>query len=211
MLKTSPTGPVATLSLLLALGSVACRLTVPGAGGDAGQDAGPGVDAAVVRDSGADAAEPWDSHVDAGPDAGLDAGPDAGPDAGFSCTPSGPLDCSPGSGTGTGNQCWDGTSCYLSNVQNAITGTINAYPQWFDYNNPNGCPFILDVPAFMDEVVSRLTNMGRCAIRDPNAPNEEVTVKHDNDFSENFDIVASTGCARYGGGIYTSTCAPAWW
>jgi len=202
---------VAALSLLLTLGAGACRLTIPNNGADASPDSGPGVDAAVLQDGGVDAAYVWDAQVDAALDARPDAGPDAEPDAGFTCTPTGPLDCSPGSGTGTGNQCWDGTTCYRNNVQTAITGTINDFPAWFDYNNPNNCPFILNIPAFMDEVVSRLTGMGRCAIRDPNAPNEEVTVKHDNAFSENFDIVASTGCARYGAGIYTSTCAPAWW
>lgn len=53
--------------------------------------------------------------------------------------------------------------------------------------------------------------LGRAGTGEPNAPNEEVTVKHDNAYAENFDIVAASGCARYGDLIYTSTCTPAWW
>ena len=49
------------------------------------------------------------------------------------------------------------------------------------------------------------------AIRDPNAPNEDVAIKHDTAFSENFDIVASTGCARTWPSVFTSTCAPNGW
>jgi len=88
---------------------------------------------------------------------------------------------------------------------------IATYPAWFDYANPTMCPFILDVDGYMNAVVADLVGQGLCAIRDPNAPGEEVTVKTDNAFSENFDIVASSGCARYGPLIYTGYCAPAWW
>lgn len=135
----------------------------------------------------------------------------AGGSAGVVCPSPDPLDCSPGSGTGEAGQCFDGPSCYLGAVKSAVVGVINAQPTWFDYNNPNNCPFILQLDPFLDSVVADLEAQGLCAIRDPNAPGEEVTVKHDNAFSENFDIVASTGCARYGDGIYTGYCAPAWW
>lgn len=126
------------------------------------------------------------------------------------CPPRGATrDCSRGTGTGEGDQCRDGPSCYVALVQRAVQDTINGNPSWFD--SSGGCPRILDVPRFMDAVVASLVAQGVCAIRDPNAPNEEVTVKVDNAFSENFDIVASTGCARYGTAIYTGYCAPAWW
>ncbi len=117
-------------------------------------------------------------------------------------------ECSPGSGTGEG--CFDATSCFLSKVQAAVNGCINDHPEWFDRSG--SCAVIIcDINLFMNDVVARIVGQGLCAIRDPNAPNEEVTVKHDNAFSENFDIVASTGCARTGAAIFTSTCAPAWW
>lgn len=63
----------------------------------------------------------------------------------------------------------------------------------------------------MNAVVDRAVAGGLCCIRDPNAPGEEVTVKYSNGFTENFDLVASTGCARYGSAICTGYCAPAWW
>lgn len=153
-----------------------------------------------------------DAHVDAAdaaPEtAAVDAGVDAGPHV---CKANTPQDCSPGSGTGNADQCFDGPSCYVTNVQKAVQAVIAAHPAWFDYNNQWSCPSILQVDLYMDAVVAHLVGQGVCAIRDPNAPGEEVTVKHDNAFSENFDIVASTGCARYGSAIYTGWCAPAWW
>ncbi|MFO0553936.1 MAG: hypothetical protein U0271_36480 [Polyangiaceae bacterium] len=127
------------------------------------------------------------------------------------CPSTDPLECSPGPGTGEGDQCADAPSCYLAAVKSAVNGVLNDYPSWFDYNNPNNCPYILELDLFLDSVVARLESQELCAIRDPNAPGEEITVKHDNAYSENFDIVASTGCARYGDGIYTGYCAPAWW
>ena len=127
------------------------------------------------------------------------------------CPPVGPLDCSPGPGTAEADRCAKGTSCFLANVKTAVVAVVNAQPSWFDYNNPDNCPFILQMDAFMNAVVADLVVQGTCAIRDPNAPDEEVTVKHDNAFAENFDIVAASGCARYGDLIYTSTCSPAWW
>jgi len=152
--------------------------------------------------------------VDLAPPADLTPPPDLAPrppDMFLSCPSARPLDCSPGSGTGTGAQCFDAPSCYLPKVQNAVRKTINDNPTWFDTNNSYGCAVILDVDSYMSSVVANLVADGLCAIRDPNAPGEEVTVKHDNAWSENFDIVASTGCARYGGLIYTSMCSPAWW
>lgn len=185
---------------------------IDGAGGastgDAGGDTGGDVEPDVAPDQ-----EALDGGADVEPDASPDAPADApaeAPDP-LACPPVGPLDCSPGSGTGEADQCKKTVSCYLTYVKKAVVGVINAHPEWFDYNNPNSCPFILDNSAYMDAVVAGIVAQDLCAIRDPNAPGEEVTVKHDNDFSENFDIVASNGCARYGDLIYTSYCAPAWW
>jgi hypothetical protein len=48
-----------------------------------------------------------------------------------------------------------------------------------------------------------------CAIRDPNA-GDEIVVKYNNDYAENFDILSAMGYARWGAGIFTATCAPAW-
>jgi hypothetical protein len=186
--------------------------------GDAQSDAtaGPGVGGAVGGGSTDGGSAPSTPSSGGGPATSSGPGGAGGGGAGgeggaIVCPPVGPLDCSPGTGTGEADQCFDGVSCFLDNVQAAVTGVISAQPSWFDYNNPDNCPFILQIDSFMDAVAADLVAQGLCAIRDPNAPGEEVTVKHDNAYSENFDIVAANGCARYGDLIYTSYCAPAWW
>ncbi len=122
---------------------------------------------------------------------------------------SAPMDCSPGTGTGEGDQCKDAPSCFVTKVQKAVVDTVASHPEWFDTSGT--CPLIKNVDGFLDNVVTLLAAQGLCVKRDPNAPNEEITLKKDNAFTENFDIVASTGCARSGPAIYTGYCAPAWW
>jgi hypothetical protein len=128
------------------------------------------------------------------------------------CNFTGPQDCSPGTGSGVDVDCPDTPSCHLQEVQNAVQGVISDHPDWFFFDDTIPCHVITcPVGDFMDAVVAGIAAQGLCVIRDPNAPDEEVTVKYDNAFSENFDIVASTGCARYGAAIYTGCNDPAWW
>ncbi|MBX7077956.1 MAG: hypothetical protein K1X88_02140 [Nannocystaceae bacterium] len=127
--------------------------------------------------------------------------------AAVECPAPGGEDCSPGPGTGEGDQCTAPGSCFLDIVQGAVNGVIGGHPEWFDQSS--GQPYVLDVEAYMNQVVADVAAVGLCAIRDPNA-GDEMVVKHDNDFAENFDILTADGFARYGEGIYTSTCAPAW-
>jgi len=188
-----------------------------GSGRDSGAtgDGGGTMDSAVPRDAGTgpDATMPVDANVRldamAEPDGGSTMDTGGGPDGGptLVCFPAA-VDCTPSSVT-MEDGCFDGTSCYLRMVQNGVRNVIRDRPELFMMGA--SCSIILDVDQFMDAVVAQVVGMGVCAIRDPNAPGEEVTVKTGNDFTENFDIVASTGCARYGDPIYTSTCTPAWW
>lgn len=199
-------GPGLALSVTL----VACgeRGAIDGAIDDAAGDA--------ILDAPRDATEDARTLFETEGDAASDAGDAAvAPDAPVDATPhvcptaGAPMDCSKGTGTGEGDQCKDAPSCYVARVQKAVNDTVAAHPTWFDTSG--GCPKILAVDAFLDEVVARLSAEGYCAIRDPNAPGEEISMKKDNAFTENFDIVASTGCARSGTAIYTGYCAPAWW
>jgi hypothetical protein len=105
----------------------------------------------------------------------------------------------------------DTPSCFLSSVQSTINGIIAAQPTWFAWDEVHGCWTILELDLFLDAVVADLGTQGLCALRDPNAPGEEITVKRNNDLAESFDIVASNGCARTGVGSYTGLCSPAWW
>ena len=200
----SPRAIALPCALLLALAACSAdEAGAPdGAAGDAARDALMLGDVIAVPDSAA--------ASDAGA-ADAPSAADATDASAHVCNAPTPLDCSQGSGTGMGDQCHDGASCFVQKVQKAVNDTVAAHPAWFDFNNQWSCPNILQVDAFMNAVVASLVSQGVCAIRDPNAPGEEVTVKHDNAFSENFDIVASNGCARSGAAIYTGWCAPAWW
>jgi hypothetical protein len=118
-----------------------------------------------------------------------------------------PLDCSPGPGSGENDTCTDDPSCFLSLVQGSVTGVIAERPELFDQSD--GLVLVLDHEAYMNAVVERVAASGECSIRDPNA-GDEMVVKHDNAFAENFDILTADGYARWGDGIYTSKCIPAW-
>lgn len=196
--------------LALSVTLVACgeRGAIDGTVDDAARDAV--VDAVV--DAAPDARTLFETEGDVAPDAPADTSAtadaaDASPHVCPAATT--PMDCSKGTGTGEGDQCKDAPSCYVTRVQKAVNDTVAAHPDWFDTSG--GCPKILALDAFLDDVVARLAAQGFCVVRDPNAPGEEISMKKDNAFTENFDIVASTGCARSGTAIYTGYCAPAWW
>lgn len=193
------------VGLCLAIGG--CSEVTPRRAADARVDA-PGLDASA-RDASRD-----DATIDASdvPDvsAASDApvSPDAvSLDAGPICPPPGGIDCSPGTGTGEGDQCYAATSCFLSEVQRAVNDVVRDHPEWFDASA--GPTHVLQVEMYMDAVVALLNARDLCAIRDPNA-GDEVVVKLNNAYSENFDILTASEDVRSGAGIFTSQCAPAW-
>lgn len=162
------------------------------------------MDATVTMDASADSAADAaaiDAHEASTP---VDTGVII--DTGLSCG-SGPPDCEPGPGTGNADQCFDAPSCFLRTVQNAIRTVIANNPTCFDQSM--GSPRVLDEPCYMNGVVMELQRQGLCARIDPNA-GDEIVVKHDNTLSENFDILTADNLVRSGGGIFTATCAPAW-
>lgn len=147
------------------------------------------------------------STSSAGSDTSGAIGTTSGADDGAAaCPPVDPMDCSPG--PGNGKTCdLDGVSCFLPTVQAAVQGVVNGRPEWFDMSM--GTPFVLEPELYMDQVVADVSATGLCAIRDPNA-GDEMAVKHDNAYAESFDILSAEGNARWGEGIYTATCTPAW-
>lgn len=205
--RPAPDRALVACVLAIVVPAGACSATL---GGDR-PDAGRRADASSI-DAGApprDAALADARALDAGsepPDAPpmLDSGPPE-IDAGTICPPPGPVDCSPGDGDGL--DCISTESCFLRTVQNAVNQVQRDHPEWFDLSD--GIPRVLDVEAYMNAVVAVVASTGLCAIRDPNA-GDEIVVKHDNAAAENFDILTAAGYARSGGGIYTSTCIPAW-
>ena len=123
------------------------------------------------------------------------------------CPPVGEIDCTPGPGSGEADTCFDAPSCFLKTVQAAIKAVLAAHPEWFMHDDKGD--YVLEVELYMDAVVAVVAETPLCAIRDPNA-GDEIAVKHDNEYSENFDILTADGYVRYGDGIFTGTCAPAW-
>jgi len=201
-----------TRELLLLLAVATCACSAEGTIGERGDESDARYDVArediaydtneVAIDTGTtdSIVEEAETIVDA-----FDAGPHVCPAL------SAPRDCSKGTGTGTGDECKDGPSCFLTIVQKAVNDQVSGHPDWFDFVGPGGCPVIKNVNTFLDAVVAAIDARSLCVERDPNAPDEEITVKKNNAFSENFDIVSSAGCARSGAPIYTGFCAPAWW
>ncbi len=167
---------------------------------DASDEAAPAEDAfaddATVEDAFADDAPPAEDVEE--------------PDALAMCPPPGGLDCTtPGPGTGEGDECFFGVTCYMDEVQAAVRRVIADHPEYFDTST--GCEVVIvDAAVYQQAVVDVLNSRGDvCGYADTNSV-EEVVVRTNTTYSENFDILASTGCARYGPAIYTSTCAPAW-
>jgi hypothetical protein len=190
-------------------GNSTTHASTGGAAPDAGDDA-----PSPPADAGDDAPSPPADASDDAPPPPADASDDAPSVPPHPCPPPDPQDCSPGPGTGDADQCFDGPSCYLPTIQAGVHAMIDNHPEWFTPDPAHSdCPKIndADLDSFLDGVVAYIEAQGLCAIRDPNAYGEELTIKHDNGYAESFDIVASWGCARYGGGIYTGYCAPAWW
>lgn len=126
----------------------------------------------------------------------------------LACPPELPLDCSPGRGSGEPDTCAKGTSCFVETIKQSVQDVIAANPAWFT-DEGGGSYLVLDLEAYMNAVVAAVGQQDVCAIRDPNA-GDEIAVKHDNGYAESFDILTADNHARYGDGIYTATCAPAW-
>jgi hypothetical protein len=163
-------------------------------------DGGADTDSALADGSLADSATVDARREDAAPDARVVI------DAGNRCG-EGPRECSMGPGTGEGDMCTREVSCFLRVVQDSVRAVIAANPTWFDMSA--GTQLVTNVEGYMNGVVAEVNRRGLCAIRDPNA-GDEMVVKHDNAFAENFDILSADNLARSGDPIYTSTCAPAW-
>jgi hypothetical protein len=65
---------------------------------------------------------------------------------------------------------------------------------------------VRDRKKYYDLVKYNLERMGYCAAHDE----EEIGVKNDNRFNEQFQIMSSYGYSRWGPGAYRATCWPPW-
>jgi hypothetical protein len=98
-------------------------------------------------------------------------------------------------------------------VESAIDAVIELQPQIFDLTDEAGAPRsrqfrVLDEAAYFQGVLQNLRAAGFCA--DRHRDNLEVIqVKSNNETSEDYDILLSTGHIRRGRGSYRETCNPA--
>jgi hypothetical protein len=98
-------------------------------------------------------------------------------------------------GTGLGRDCPRESPEFMDAMNGAIDKTLDEHPEFFAGG--------INVGAYMDEVVENLRRAGFCALND----GEEIAVKKNNDFSEQYDIISSGGHVLR---AYMATCRPAW-
>jgi hypothetical protein len=99
-------------------------------------------------------------------------------------------------------------SLHVAAVDAAITAVAQAEPDVFDLKEQSGPGQyrVLRLEAYMAGVVRELQRAGFCA----EAPDlQSVQVKRDNEVSERYAIVTSSGFVRRGEGSYRESCRPA--
>jgi hypothetical protein len=125
----------------------------------------------------------------------------------------GSLSCPLGAGTNAFS-CDRKNSRLLARVESAMNLLVQQRPQLFDLQDEAGPATraykVLDETAYFNGLVANLVAQGLCAERDVDDPYQQtILVKDGNEFSEEFDVILSTGHMRRGIGAYRTTCAPA--
>jgi hypothetical protein len=122
--------------------------------------------------------------------------------------PTGVKDCPLGYGS-SNYTCQGDTPGLLPQLGLAIDSLVHDQPQLFDTTNPTGTGgfLIYNVDAFYTGVIANLQAQGFCASLDANK--EVFSLKENNSYSENYDIVSSQNRIRRGDKTYLSTCTPA--
>lgn len=99
-------------------------------------------------------------------------------------------------------------SKYILDVDRAIDKVAQQHPEVFDFNvvQPGTSWFkIVNPDSYYVRMVEAMQSFGYCSRYD----GEELAVKTENGFNEQFDIFAGDGFVRRGEGSYRSTCYPA--
>jgi hypothetical protein len=97
---------------------------------------------------------------------------------------------------------------FLDEVQTAITRTEEKHPNLFDFNDRKcpDCPFVKNIDKYIDYVLAELAAQGLCTYWD----GDEIAVKRNNNRSEQYDPILSSGHVRWGDGSYRGDCQPSW-
>ena len=114
-------------------------------------------------------------------------------------------------------QCVDkkGPSQLVSYVIRAMDELVKERPQLFDLNDEgaplgNGNYRVLDGEGYVNGIVAKLQGYGLCAQRDPgDYTYEQLNVKSENGFSEDFDVLTSAGYMWHNSNCFRRACTPA--
>jgi hypothetical protein len=124
-------------------------------------------------------------------------------------TPAQVYGCGLPRGKGLGTSCPRLNPSFDAEVEAAIEKVIEEHPTYFDFRRARGGPSsfrVRDRVGYNFEVVENLRRMGFCAYDD----RQEIAVKNDNSFSDQYQIVSSDSFVIRGRPSYRATCFPAW-
>ena len=95
---------------------------------------------------------------------------------------------------------------YQDIVTEAIARLVADHPGLFDLDDQQGPGgyYVKDNGAYYEGVVSRIRELGACALFD----GEEVAAKKTNDFSDQYKILTSSNHIQTGPSVYRATCTP---
>lgn len=101
----------------------------------------------------------------------------------------------------------------LNVYEDALDLLVRQKPAIFDLENeaaPDTKAYLVkDKEAYMEGIVANLRAAGLCAERDSDdSAQETIRIKSENDFSEDYDVLLSSGHMRRGVGAYRSSCTP---
>lgn len=113
-----------------------------------------------------------------------------------------------------GATCERTTEKALNVYEDALTALVEQKPEIFDLTNeaaPGTKAYLVkDKEAYMEGIVANVRARGLCAERDPDdGAQETIRIKIESGFSEDYDVILSSGHMRRGGGAYRDSCTPA--
>jgi hypothetical protein len=117
--------------------------------------------------------------------------------------------CGVGPGGGSGHSCPRQSESYLVEVERAIDDLVREEPGLFDQRKTRGCGNcyqVLNPTRYVQRLTELVARQGLCAHYD----GEELAVKANNGFNDQYDVLTSDMYIRRQGGAYRSTCYPAW-
>ena len=112
--------------------------------------------------------------------------------------------CAPAPAPGNERCPREASSQFLGVVESAYDSLIAKHPSWF--SRDGGVVYVkISEDDWIWAVINEVRRKGYCAGRYA----EEVSVRTSKAYSENFDVLMSSGSIRRGDGSYRSTCTPA--